>query len=231
MSRDRDERPRGGLDERDHAAILREEERRALGSRPGGGGAARSALARSAGAQTSNGYGPLVDKGDLWLPEAFDYQVISRQGAGMSDGQPTPGIFDGMGAFPGPNGTTILIRNHENRERTGEQKVIVTRYAPSTTRPPRAATRSSASAAGAPPTRLSRTSRSSAARRPTAPAACAAHTPGSPARRSSSVLTARSTATSTRSTPTPPARVPPSRCRKPGGARTRRRWSAPESST
>jgi secreted PhoX family phosphatase len=70
------------------------------------------------------GYGPLVLKGDLWLPAAFNYQVISRQGKLMSDGQPTPGIFDGMGAFPGPDDTTILIRNHENRERVGEQKVI-----------------------------------------------------------------------------------------------------------
>ena len=82
------------------------------------------ALASRAVGQTTEGYGPLVDKGEIWLPEAFDYQVISRQGAGMSDGHPTPGIFDGMGAFPGPNGTTILIRNHENRERAGEQKVI-----------------------------------------------------------------------------------------------------------
>jgi uncharacterized protein len=61
------------------------------------------------------GYGPLVNKGELALPAAFDYQVISRQGEPMSDGALTPGCFDGMGAFPGPHGTTILIRNHENR--------------------------------------------------------------------------------------------------------------------
>jgi secreted PhoX family phosphatase len=42
----------------------------------------------------------------------------------MSDGSLTPGIFDGMGAFPGPDDTTILIRNHENRERAGEIKVV-----------------------------------------------------------------------------------------------------------
>ena len=72
----------------------------------------------------TTGYGPLVNKGDLWLPAEFDYQVLSRQGTPMSDGRPTPGIFDGMGAYPGPAGTTILIRNHENRERAGEQKVI-----------------------------------------------------------------------------------------------------------
>ena len=70
------------------------------------------------------GYGPLVNKGDLWLPAAFNYQVISRQGTTMSDGRPTPGIFDGMGAYPGDGGRTILIRNHENRERPGEIKVV-----------------------------------------------------------------------------------------------------------
>lgn len=33
----------------------------------------------------------------------------------MGDGYPTPSQFDGMGAFPGSDGGTILIRNHENR--------------------------------------------------------------------------------------------------------------------
>ena len=70
------------------------------------------------------GYGPLVNKGELWLPARFNYQVISRQGRPMSDGRPTPGIFDAMGAYPGEAGATILIRNHENRERAGEIKVI-----------------------------------------------------------------------------------------------------------
>ena len=225
MSRARGKRPRGGLDERDHEAIVREEERRG-GSRPDGGGAARRVLAPSAGAQISEGYGPLVDKGDLWLPEAFEYQVISRQGAGMSDGQPTPGIFDGMGAYPGPNGTTILIRNHENRERDGRAEGHHPARRSSTTPPPRAATRSCACAAAARRTRWSRTSRSSAAPRPTAPAACAARTSGSRARRSSSSSTARSTATSSRSTRAPTARSRPSRCPRPAGARTRPRSSA-----
>ena len=72
------------------------------------------------------GYGPLVLKGDLWLPEDFNYQIISRQGVPMSDGNPTPGIFDGMGAFRGRHrDTTILIRNHENRRRAGEITVVV----------------------------------------------------------------------------------------------------------
>ena len=66
----------------------------------------------------------LEPKGDLALPAEFNYQVISRQGRPMSDGQLTPGIFDGMGAFRGPRGRTILIRNHENREQAGEMKVV-----------------------------------------------------------------------------------------------------------
>ena len=72
----------------------------------------------------SEGYGPLVHKGDLWLPADFTYQIISVQGTIMSDGQPTPGIFDGMAAYRGRGGTTVLIRNHENRERAGELKVV-----------------------------------------------------------------------------------------------------------
>jgi secreted PhoX family phosphatase len=72
----------------------------------------------------SNGYGPLVLKGDLWLPQEFNYHVVARQGQLMSDGKPRPGIFDGMAAYRGPKGTTILILNHENRERPGEIKVI-----------------------------------------------------------------------------------------------------------
>src|SRR5215207_2487530 len=74
------------------------------------------------------GYGPLVNKGDLWLPKEFDYQIISFQGQPMSDGALTPGMFDGMGAFPdgllpGGGTRTILIRNHENREAAGEIRV------------------------------------------------------------------------------------------------------------
>jgi secreted PhoX family phosphatase len=85
------------------------------------------------------GYGPLAPKPPaggtdptqyLSLPAGFNYQVISRQGQPMRDGKPTPGIFDAKGAFPdtgdgvNPTGdTTILIRNHENRERPGEVKV------------------------------------------------------------------------------------------------------------
>ena len=36
---------------------------------------------RVAAAQSvaSAGYGPLVDMGDLWLPEGFQYEIISRR--------------------------------------------------------------------------------------------------------------------------------------------------------
>jgi len=86
-------------------------------------------LSLGASISHAEGYGPLENKGDLWLPIDFNYQIISVQGAIMSDGQPTPGIFDGMAAYPGRRGTTTLIRNtlirnHENRERAGEQKVL-----------------------------------------------------------------------------------------------------------
>ena len=80
---------------------------------------------------TAVGYGELINKGDLWLPREFNYQIISSQGKIMSDGRPTPGIFDGMGCFSDASASrvegcerSVLIRNHENRESGGEQKVI-----------------------------------------------------------------------------------------------------------
>ena len=82
---------------------------------------------RVAAAQSveSGGYGPLVDMGDLWLPEGFQYEIISRRGWEMTDVNPatgrrrlTPSRFDGMAAFADPvTGDTILMRNHENRSR------------------------------------------------------------------------------------------------------------------
>jgi secreted PhoX family phosphatase len=78
------------------------------------------------------GYGDLVptpeeDSGEVFLelPRGFRYRVISREGQTMSDGNPTPGIFDGTGSYPGPRGTVILIRNHENRSRDLEITVDV----------------------------------------------------------------------------------------------------------
>jgi secreted PhoX family phosphatase len=61
------------------------------------------------------GYGPLRSdpEGLLALPEGFQYRVISRAGQDMDDGFVVPGRPDGMHAFPGAAGRTILLRNHE----------------------------------------------------------------------------------------------------------------------
>src|SRR5687767_13685145 len=80
------------------------------------GGAAAAASYRRAG-PGEGGYGPLRAAGpELALPEGFAYSVLSRAGQRMSDGRPTPNAFDGMAAFPLPNGNVRLIRNHENRD-------------------------------------------------------------------------------------------------------------------
>ena len=47
------------------------------------------------------------------LPEGFSYKVLSSTGDMMTDGLKTPGRPDGMGAFAGPDGQVILVRNHE----------------------------------------------------------------------------------------------------------------------
>jgi len=63
----------------------------------------------------SKGYGPLKKdpRGLLDLPAGFQYRAFSRTGEQMSDGHAVPADHDGMAAFTGPAGTTILIRNHE----------------------------------------------------------------------------------------------------------------------
>jgi secreted PhoX family phosphatase len=81
--------------------------------------------ARAGVRSEATGYGPLIPKGDLALPEGFNYQIIQHQGLPQRDGNPVPGLFDGMAAFPGQADTTILIRNHENRTRAREIPVVV----------------------------------------------------------------------------------------------------------
>lgn len=60
-------------------------------------------------------FGPLVHRpGDiLALPEGFTQKVISKHGDVMSDGLISPGMHDGMGAFPLNKDKVLLIRNHE----------------------------------------------------------------------------------------------------------------------
>jgi uncharacterized protein len=85
--------------------------------------------ARAARGQSTagRGYGPLSPKLPkntaslgrfsgaplLELPAGFEYTAFSITGDLMSDGTRVPGAHDGMAAYPGPRGTTILVRNHE----------------------------------------------------------------------------------------------------------------------
>jgi len=61
------------------------------------------------------GFGDLVPdpNGRLALPAGFRYAEISPAGGRLSDGRPVPDWHDGMTALPGPDGATILVRNHE----------------------------------------------------------------------------------------------------------------------
>jgi len=70
---------------------------------------------KAANPKAAAGYGRLVSdpEGFLDLPKGFQYSIISESGRRMDDGLFVPGRPDGMGAFPGPDGTTILVRNHE----------------------------------------------------------------------------------------------------------------------
>ncbi|QFY06110.1 DUF839 domain-containing protein [Nonomuraea phyllanthi] len=72
------------------------------------------------GARPVSGYGPLkpvADRRDgkvrLHLPEGFAYRSFSAAGDEFGDGTVVPGRHDGMAAFSGPDGSAILIRNHE----------------------------------------------------------------------------------------------------------------------
>lgn len=71
-----------------------------------------AALARHARGQSAMGLVP-DPEGHLDLREGFSYRVLQRRGDPMTDGFPTPGKVDGMTCLPGPDGTWILLRNHE----------------------------------------------------------------------------------------------------------------------
>ena len=64
---------------------------------------------------TPVGFGPLQPDPDgvFDLPKGFSYQIVSRYGDEMDDGFRVPHRPDGMATFPGPDGTTLLVRNHE----------------------------------------------------------------------------------------------------------------------
>jgi hypothetical protein len=88
----------------------------------------RSTAAATAGditAATAKGYGPLVPDpaGLLDLPSGFQYRALSTALLGseddprftqrLSNGELVPALHDGMAAFPGLPGVTVLVRNHE----------------------------------------------------------------------------------------------------------------------
>lgn len=82
----------------------------------GGMGAAALALGGcGVGGATSPAFGPPVEdpEGIIDLPKGFRYRVISDGRSRLSGGVPLPGDPDGMAAFRGPKGATILVRNHE----------------------------------------------------------------------------------------------------------------------
>ena len=87
--------------------------------------AARAAAAGGKSALMAKGYGPLVPDpaGLLDLPARFQYRALSSALLGksadarftqrLSNGELVPAQHDGMAAFRGLAGITILVRNHE----------------------------------------------------------------------------------------------------------------------
>lgn len=61
------------------------------------------------------GFGDLIadPAGVMDLPEGFSYRLISQWKDPMDDGFLLPMFSDGMASFEGPDGLTILVRNHE----------------------------------------------------------------------------------------------------------------------
>jgi secreted PhoX family phosphatase len=76
-------------------------------------------LAGPVAASTAPVLGPVADKRDgvvrLWLPPGFAYRSFhdTEQQVILDDGTVLPGRHDGMAAFKGRHGNTVLVRNHE----------------------------------------------------------------------------------------------------------------------
>ena len=82
-------------------------------------GGLQSMLAGVASAAPGVTLGPVADQRDgvvrLHLPPKFQYRSFhdTESTVTLDDGTVLPGRHDGMAAFPGPLGNTILVRNHE----------------------------------------------------------------------------------------------------------------------
>lgn len=74
-----------------------------------------TAVADSLRLRADAGYGPLQSDpaGLISLPAGFKYTIISSHRQRMDDGLYVPAKHDGMAAFAGPDGRTIIVRNHE----------------------------------------------------------------------------------------------------------------------
>jgi uncharacterized protein len=78
-----------------------------------------AAAAAAAAAAPRNALGPIADLRDgivrLWLPDGFQYRSFhdTESPVVLDDGTRLPGRHDGMGAFRGPDGNYLLVRNHE----------------------------------------------------------------------------------------------------------------------
>lgn len=82
------------------------------------GGAGVASLLAALGPRRAHAaplYGELVPDPDgmLDLPPGFSYRILERWNDKMDDGFVVPNLPDGMGCFPGPDGTVVLVRNHE----------------------------------------------------------------------------------------------------------------------
>lgn len=79
----------------------------------------------------SGAYGPIEAKKSnntgealIALPAGFQYTVLCKTGAKMSDGHATPRAHDGMAAFR-HKGKIRLVRNHEINNRVGKPDVCI----------------------------------------------------------------------------------------------------------
>ena len=88
---------------------------RAAGAAPGG------AATGSQAGKKDGGYGPLVNLGDLWLPDGFRSVAFGQEGTPLSLVRNGPAVgtlprgHDGMASFAAGPGLVRLVRNHENR--------------------------------------------------------------------------------------------------------------------
>lgn len=92
-------------------------------------------VARASSAAPSGPFGPLVSRPDalLDLPAGFTCVRLQRAGTNhLDDGRPVPGCLDGMACFAAPDGTWVLLRNHEigddawvdEYKYTGQAKIV-----------------------------------------------------------------------------------------------------------